>query len=143
MIEELGGRLPPERPHYVMGVGTPEDILHCVRHGIDLFDCVLPTRNARNGTLFTSYGKLRIKNSKFRDDDGPADERCECFVCKKYSRAYLRHLFVSGEILSSILNSYHNLYFYLGLMASIRASIARGELAEFATRFLDGYSERD
>ncbi len=141
LIERLQPALPEDRPRYVMGVGTPEDLLACVRCGMDMFDCVLPTRNARNGTLFTSRGKIRIKNACYRDDPNPLDEACACPVCRRYSRAYLRHLFVSGEILSSVLNSCHNLFFFLDLMRAIRESIVLGSLGEFEKRFLEKYSE--
>jgi queuine tRNA-ribosyltransferase len=106
-----------------MGVGTPEDMLEAVGCGIDMFDCVMPTRNARNGCLFTRFGKLNIKNRRFKNDPAPPDETCGCYTCRNFSRAYLRHLFVSGEILASILNSCHNIYFYLDIMNKIRQAI--------------------
>ncbi len=117
LLEEISGILPAAKPHYLMGVGTPVDIINSVKHGIDMFDCVLPTRNARNGMLFTWDGPVRIKNSIYSMDSQPVDSKCGCPVCRRYSRAYLRHLFISGEILSYTLNSLHNLYFYSELMA--------------------------
>lgn len=111
------------RPRYLMGVGTPLDLIEGVARGVDMFDCVMPTRNARNGSLFTHQGKLSIKQARFKDDSRPLDEQCTCYTCRNFSRAYLRHLFVSGEILSSILNTIHNLHFYLEFMADIRHAI--------------------
>jgi queuine tRNA-ribosyltransferase len=118
--------LPEERPRYLMGVGRPEDLVEAVAAGIDLFDCVMPTRNARNGLLFTSAGRLRIKRQEYRDDPRPLDEHCGCETCRHYSRAYLRHLYVAGEILAARLNTIHNLTFYLGLMRRMREAIAAG-----------------
>jgi queuine tRNA-ribosyltransferase len=115
--------LPQDRPRYLMGVGRPEDIITAIRAGFDMFDCVIPTRNARNGTLFTSHGKVNIKRSDFARDPRPLDERCECHTCRNFSRAYLRHLYMAGEILSSQLNSLHNLYFYHRLMQRCRETI--------------------
>jgi queuine tRNA-ribosyltransferase len=124
--------LPEDRPRYLMGVGRPEDIVSAVRAGFDLFDCVIPTRNARNGTLFTSRGKVSIKRAEFARDPRPLDEACHCYCCQKFSRAYLRHLFMAGEILASQLNSLHNLYFYHRLMERCREAI-RQERADFWT----------
>lgn len=129
-------RLPEARPRYLMGVGRPEDLVESVAGGIDLFDCVMPTRNARNGTLFTSQGKVNIKREQYRSDPRPLDPACICETCAHYSRAYLRHLFVSNEILASRLNTIHNLAFYLGLMRSLREAIAAGTLASFRESFL-------
>ena len=123
--------LPEESPRYLMGVGTPEDILNAVRLGIDLFDCVLPTRNARNGTLFTSFGKLSIKQAQYAEDNRPVDESCHCYTCRHYSRAYLRHLYMANEILSSRLNTIHNLFFYMSFMKKIREAIVEGRLLDF------------
>ncbi|MBZ5698229.1 MAG: tRNA guanosine(34) transglycosylase Tgt [Acidobacteriia bacterium] len=125
--------LPADRPRYLMGVGLPEQLADYVGCGIDMMDCVLPTRNARNGCLFTSAGRVNIKNASYADDPRPLDERCSCIVCRTYSRAYLRHLFLANEILASILNSHHNLAFFLDIMAKIRQAIALGELAEFSS----------
>ncbi|HXC32051.1 MAG TPA: tRNA guanosine(34) transglycosylase Tgt [Verrucomicrobiae bacterium] len=125
--------LPRDRPRYVMGVGYPEQLTDYVRCGVDMMDCVLPTRNARNGCLFTSAGRVHIGNAMYADDPRPLDERCSCMVCRTYSRAYLRHLFQANEILASILNSHHNVAFFLDIMGKIRQAIAFGELAEFSS----------
>ena len=119
--------LPQEQPRYLMGVGKPQDIIDAVRAGFDIFDCVIPTRNARNGTLFTSQGKLNIKRADFASDRRPVDERCDCYTCRTFSRAYLRHLYVAGEILSAQLNTLHNLYFYHRLMEGCRQAIRAGD----------------
>jgi len=132
--------LPKERPRYLMGVGRPEDIMSAVRAGFDLFDCVLPTRNARNGTLFTAHGKLSIKRAEFARDPRPVDETCDCYCCRNFSRAYLRHLYVAGEILSSQLNSLHNLYFYHRLMERCREAIRR-ERTDFWNREADVFAQ--
>jgi len=124
--------LPEERPRHLMGVGRPEDILFAVRCGYDLFDCVIPTRNARNGTLFTSGGKLNIKRAEFANDSRPVDESCDCYPCRNFSRAYLRHLYMAGEILAAQLNSWHNLYFYHRLMERCRQAIQE-ERSDFLT----------
>ena len=123
-------RLPRDKPRYLMGVGYPEDIVEAVAAGVDLFDCVLPTRNARNGNLFTSRGRLVIKNSAWRSDTRPLDEECRCFTCRSYSRAYLRHLYVVKDSLAPRLLSIHNLHYYQRLMARIRNSIEMGTFAE-------------
>lgn len=123
------------KPRYLMGVGLPTDILDAVLHGVDMFDCVIPTRHARNGYLFTAEGTLRIRNARYREDTRPLQEGCSCYTCRNYSRAYLRHLDNCGEILGARLNTIHNLHFYLGLMAGIRASIEAGRLADFAREF--------
>lgn len=126
MLEILGTTaplLPRTRPRYLMGVGTPEDLIRGVAMGVDMFDCVLPTRNARNGCMFTSEGRILIKNAAYADDDRPLDAACTCFTCRRYSRAYLRHLFMAGEYLSATLNTLHNIAFYLDMMRKIRESI--------------------
>jgi len=133
MTAAATAELPADRPRYLMGVGFPEQLADYVACGIDMMDCVLPTRNARNGCLFTSVGRINIKNAIYADDSRPLDERCSCMVCRTYSRAYLRHLFLANEILASILNSHHNIAFYLDIMAKIRQAIAFGELAEFSS----------
>ncbi len=133
MAGETVARLPAERPRYLMGVGYPEDLADYVRLGMDMMDCVLPTRNARNGCLFTSQGRVHIKNAQYANDPRPVDEGCRCPVCRRYSRAYLRHLFLSNEILGAVLNTHHNLYFYLDIMRRIRESIIFGDLAGFST----------
>jgi queuine tRNA-ribosyltransferase len=127
--------LPKDRPRYVMGVAFPQQIADYVRCGVDMMDCVLPTRNARNGCLFTSAGRVNIKNAMYAGDSRPLDEHCSCMVCRTYSRAYLRHLFKANEILASILNSHHNVAFFLDIMGKIRQAIALGELAEFSSEF--------
>ncbi len=141
LIEHLNGLMQEDKPRYVMGVGTPQDLFFCVKQGMDMFDCVLPTRNARNGTLFTSLGPLKIKNARYRFDQEPVDPDCTCLVCRRYTRSYLRHLYISGEIVSSVLNTYHNLYFYLDLMRKIRQSIALNSLTELERKFQDRYAE--
>lgn len=123
--------LPERTPRYLMGVGTPEDILNAVRLGVDFFDCVLPTRNARNGTLFTSSGKISIKQAQYSEDGNPLDETCTCYTCRHYSRAYLRHLYLSKEILSSRLNTIHNLFYYIALLKKIREAIQTGGLLDY------------
>jgi queuine tRNA-ribosyltransferase len=127
--------LQADRPRYVMGVGTPENLMEAVARGVDMFDCVMPTRNARNGVLFTSFGKISIKQSRYTDDPLPIDPACDCYVCRHFSRAYLRHLYMGGEILASMLNTHHNLHYYLSLMAGARAAIELGTFAEFRREF--------
>jgi queuine tRNA-ribosyltransferase len=134
MLTILGETLPflPEKtPRYLMGVGTPEDILDAVMLGVDFFDCVLPTRNARNGTLFTSNGKISIKQAQYGEDKNPVDKQCSCYTCRHYSRAYLRHLYMAKEILSSRLNTIHNIFYYMNFMKEIREAIQRGTLLDF------------
>jgi len=140
ILDHLDPRMPGDRPRYLMGVGTPEDLVEAVRRGVDMFDCVMPTRNARNGYLFTSRGMVRIRNSRFRKDTGPLDPDCDCYTCRNYSRAYLRHLDRTGEILGSRLNTIHNLYYYQKLMAGLREAIAHGRLTDFVADF---YARRD
>jgi queuine tRNA-ribosyltransferase len=129
--------MPKDRPRYLMGVGKPEDIVQAVVRGIDMFDCVIPTRHARNGHLFTSAGVVNIRNSAHQADVGPLDPACSCYTCRNYSRAYLRHLDRCNEILGSRLNTIHNLHFYLDLMRSLRGAIAEGRLAAFARDYLN------
>jgi queuine tRNA-ribosyltransferase len=135
ILAHTAPRLPPDRPRYLMGVGTPEDIVAGVASGIDMFDCVLPTRNARNGWLFTRWGDLKIRNARHRDDTRPIDEACACYACRHFSRAYLHHLDRAKEILGARLATLHNLYYYLTLMRELREAIAAGRLAEHAARF--------
>jgi len=123
IVESTAPLLPWEKPRYLMGVGTPEDLVRAVAMGVDMFDCVLPTRNARNGCLFTSQGRVLIKNAAYAEDEGPLDPNCSCPTCRRYSRAYLRHLFLSGEHLSAVYNTLHNLTFYLDMMRKIRQAI--------------------
>ena len=131
-------RLPTHKPRYLMGVGTPEDLVHGVQAGIDMFDCVMPTRNARNGHLFTRYGDIRIKNAHYKNDPRPLDESCDCYTCRKFSRAYLHHLFRVGEILGAQLNTIHNLHYYQTLMRELRAGITAGNLPETVAAFHAG-----
>jgi len=132
--------LPVNHPRYVMGVGTPENLIEGVARGCDMFDCVMPTRNARNGVLFTNFGKISIKQARYRDDELPLDPDCGCYVCRNYSRAYLRHLYTSREILASVLNTYHNLYYYQQLMAGIRQALEDGCFSDF---YKDFYARRN
>ena len=136
-VENMMPFVDPARPRYLMGVGTPEDIVENVARGVDMFDCVMPTRNARNGTLFTSFGKLGIKNAGFISDHEPIDPHCECYTCKRYSRGYLNHLFRARELTFFRLASIHNLHYYLNLMKQIRAAIKDGKFAEFRREFYE------
>ena len=128
IVEHLARKLPGEKPRYLMGMGTPEDLVHAVRQGIDLFDCVLPTRNARNGWLFTRFGDVKIRNARYRDDARPLDPECGCYACRRFTRAYLHHLQKANEILGARLNTIHNLWYYLELMAALRGAIEAGRL---------------
>jgi queuine tRNA-ribosyltransferase len=139
ILQPLAPLLPAGKPRYLMGSGTPEDILFAVENGMDMFDCVLPSRNARNGTLFTSRGKVKIKNERYKNDPLPLDESCACYTCRNFSRAYLRHLFMSREILASILNTIHNIHFYLDFMTKIRYAIKSQKFIEFKENFLALY----
>ncbi|MFQ5441823.1 MAG: tRNA guanosine(34) transglycosylase Tgt [Thermodesulfobacteriota bacterium] len=130
--------LPEEKPRYLMGVGTPEDLVLGVQAGVDMFDCVMPTRNARNGTLFTRGGKLVIKNSRYERDPEPLEPGCECYTCANYSRAYLRHLFLAGEMLAFRLNTLHNIHYYARLMKDMQKAIGEGLFEAFKRRFLEG-----
>jgi queuine tRNA-ribosyltransferase len=136
VVSHIAPLMPEDEPRYLMGVGTPEDIVNAVTQGIDMFDCVLPTRNARNGQVFTSRGRINIDNARYRDDSRPIDEACACPVCARYSRAYLRHLFTTGEILSSVLTSLHNISFYLDTMGRIRQAITLDAFDEFRHSYL-------
>lgn len=135
MLDYLADILPSNKPHYLMGVGTPEDLVYGVKNGIDMFDCVMPTRNARNGWLFTRFGDIKIKNAKYRDDDTPLDASCTCYTCQNFSRAYLHHLFKIGEILGSRLNTIHNIHYYLTLMAEMREAIRVDMFTTFEALF--------
>jgi queuine tRNA-ribosyltransferase len=143
VLGHIGPRLPDGQPHYLMGSGTPEEILFAVAHGVDMFDCVLPSRNARNGTLFTSNGKVKIKNEKYKLDERPLDESCNCYTCRHVSRAYLRHLYMAREILSAILNTIHNIHFYLDFMGKIRYAIQSAQFSEYEESFLSLYKKGD
>ena len=139
VVNEFGSRLPEEAPRYLMGVGTPEDLLIAVAAGLDMFDCVMPTRNARNGMYFTSHGPLSIKQACFSEDQEPIDAGCDCYTCRNFSRAYLRHLFMAKEILSSVLATIHNLRFYHNLMTGMREAILGGNFQHFKSSFLADY----
>ncbi len=135
VLSHLGPRLPPDKPHYLMGVGTPEDLVAGVASGIDMFDCVMPTRNARNGWMFTRFGDIRIRNARYRDDELPLDNTCGCYTCRNFSRAYLHHLDRTGEMLGGRLNTIHNLYYYHQLMREMRSAIEAGTFAAFEAQF--------
>ncbi len=136
MIESTVPHLPEDQPRYLMGVGTPEDLVEGVERGIDMFDCVMPTRNARNGTFFTSFGKVSIRNAQYERDQQPIDPSCGCYTCRNFTRAYLRHLFNAGEVLALRLGTIHNLFFYLNLMRGMRSSIDQESFQEFKKGFL-------
>jgi queuine tRNA-ribosyltransferase len=140
-LAQIAPKIPTEKPHYLMGVGTPEDLVEGVRLGVDMFDCVMPTRNARNGHLFTASGTLRIRNSRYKSDTNPIDSRCNCYTCSHYSRAYLHHLDRCKEILGARLNTIHNLHYYQSLMASLRKAIEQGKLTNFINHFYQLRSE--
>ena len=135
IVAHIAPRMPADRPRYLMGVGTPEDLVEAVRRGMDMFDCVLPTRNARNGWLFTHRGSLKIRNSAHARDTAPVDDRCGCYTCRNYSRAYLRHLQRANEILGARLATIHNLYYYQSLMRGLREAIAEKRLDDFSEKF--------
>ena len=137
ILAHTGPRLPTDKPRYLMGVGTPEDLVDGVAHGIDMFDCVMPTRNARNGWLFTRFGDIKIKNARHKNEQIPLDETCSCYTCQNFSRAYLHHLHRCGEILGAQLNTIHNLHFYLLLMDDMRSAIETGGFSAFRQRFAD------
>jgi len=138
VVEAIAPLMPSDAPRYLMGVGTPEDLVECVARGIDMFDCVIPTRNGRNGQAFTSRGKLNIKNARWASDTRPLDEACECAVCRRHTRAYLRHLFMAGEMLAAVLLSHHNLACFLDTMRRVRQSIRSDEFTRFRREFLVG-----
>ncbi len=137
VVDEIAPALPAEQPRYLMGVGTPEDLVEAVAHGVDMFDCVLPTRNGRTGQAFTSAGKVNVKNAQWALDTLPLDESCLCSVCRRHSRAYLRHLYMSGEMLASVLLTHHNLAFFLDTMRRVRQSIRSGEFTKFRREFTE------
>jgi queuine tRNA-ribosyltransferase len=142
VVSHTAPLLPQDRPRYLMGTGMPDDLIECVARGIDMFDCVLPTRNGRNGQLLTRHGVLAIKNARYADDLSPPDPECGCYTCRNFSRAYLRHLFVAGEMSSATLNSLHNLYFYLDTMRRIREAIVFGSFEKLRQEFHQTFSRR-
>ncbi|MBU1366104.1 MAG: tRNA guanosine(34) transglycosylase Tgt [Gammaproteobacteria bacterium] len=135
VLAHVAPRLPVHKPRYLMGVGTPEDLVRSVKAGIDMFDCVMPTRNARNGHLFTRFGDVKIKNARYKLDTGPLDPTCTCYTCSQFTRSYLHHLFRHGEILGGMLNTIHNLHFYQAIMAEMRAAIESGTFDEWSAAF--------
>ncbi len=135
ILAHTAPRLPTNKPRYLMGVGTPEDLVNGVKNGIDMFDCVMPTRNARNGHLFTRFGDVKIKNARYKMDTGPLDPSCTCYTCTQFTRSYLHHLFRNGEILGGMLNTIHNLHFYQTIMAEMRAAIESGKLETWSATF--------
>jgi queuine tRNA-ribosyltransferase len=140
MLEVMDGivhQLPQDKPRYLMGVGTPEDLVEGVARGIDMFDCVMPTRNARNGWLFTRYGDVKIRNAKYKNDLRPVDPTCDCYACRGFTRAYLHHLQKVNEILGARLNSIHNLHYYLNLMQEIRDALDTGNFAAWREKFYE------
>ena len=143
IVAHTGPRLPRDAPRYLMGVGTPEDLVDAVSHGFDMFDCVLPTRNARNGWLFTRAGDVKIKNARHREDTGPLDPACGCYACRNFSRAYLHHLHRANEILGARLNTIHNLHYYLELMRAMRAAIGAGTFAAWRKEFAAERSQEE
>ena len=140
VIENIAPLMPADRPRYLMGVGTPEDLIEAVARGVDMFDCVLPTRNGRTGQAFTSRGKLNVKNAQWARDQRPLDEACSCAVCGRHSRSFLRHLYMSGEMLGGILLTHHNLAFFLDTMRRVRQAIRSGEFTSFRQEFIDSVS---
>ena len=140
VIEDIAPRMPADKPRYLMGVGTPEDLIEAVARGVDMFDCVLPTRNGRNGQAFTARGRLNIKNTRYAVDQGPLDEACECSVCRRHSRAFLRHLYQSEEMLAGILLTHHNLAFFLDTMRRVRQAIRSGQFAKFRREYTEQLS---
>jgi queuine tRNA-ribosyltransferase len=143
VLEFLAPKMPVDRPRYLMGVGTPEDLIEAVSRGVDMFDCVMPTRNGRTGGAFTSRGKINIRNAKFATDNEPIDPDCGCSVCKRYSRGYLRHLYQAGEMNAAIMISHHNLAFFLDTMDRVRQSIKSGRFARFRSEFLSKLRENE
>ena len=143
IVAHTAPRLPREAPRYLMGVGTPEDLVESVAQGVDMFDCVLPTRNARNGWLFTRHGDVKIKNARHRDDDAPLDPQCSCYTCRNFSRAYLHHLHRTNEILGARLNTLHNLHYYLELMGEMREAIEAGQFVSWEEGFSRGRSAQE
>ena len=143
VLDFVAPKMPVDAPRYLMGVGTPEDLIEAVNCGVDMFDCVIPTRNGRTGSAFTSRGKINIRNAKFADDDGPLDQDCDCSVCTRYSLGYLRHLYQAGEMTAAILISHHNVYFFLDTMRRVRESIKTGSFQAFRKDFLGKLAENE
>ncbi len=142
IVSQTTACLPAQQPRYLMGTGTPADLVESVARGVDMFDCVLPTRNARNGQLFTAGGRINIKNARYAEDQRPVDPDCACYTCRTFSRAYLRHLFLAGEIAAATLNTLHNLNFYLDTMRGIRDAIAFGRFESFRLAFHQRWSRQ-
>ena len=140
IIEDIAPRMPSDKPRYLMGVGTPEDLVESVARGVDMFDCVLPTRNGRNGQAFTSRGRLNIKNARFATDTRPLDDACKCSVCQRHSRAFIRHLYSAGEMLAGILLTHHNLAFFLDTMKAVRQAIRSDQFGKFRREFTERLS---
>jgi queuine tRNA-ribosyltransferase len=143
VLDHIASKMPADAPRYLMGVGTPEDLLQAVSNGVDMFDCVMPTRNGRTGGVFTSAGKINIRNAKYAEDQEPLDHECPCSVCKRYSRAYLRHLYQAGEMTAATMISHHNLAYYLDLMRQTRDAISNGKFAEFKMATLAKLTENE
>ena len=143
VVDEIAPSLPAQQPRYLMGVGTPEDLVEAVARGVDMFDCVLPTRNGRTGQAFTSIGKVNVKNAQWAVDTRPLDKSCRCSVCRRHSRAYLRHLYLSGEMLASILLTHHNLAFFLDTMRAVRQAIRSGDFTNFRREFTEQLNARE
>jgi queuine tRNA-ribosyltransferase len=135
ILQHMAPRMPKDKPRYLMGVGTPEDIVDAVLLGVDMFDCVMPTRNARNGWLFTRHGTVKIRNAQYRSDMAPLDAQCSCYTCRNFTRSYLHHLYRAGEILGARLNTIHNLHYYQELMQGLRLAIETGQLTQFVQEF--------
>ena len=135
MLQHVGPRLPANKPHYLMGVGTPEDLVAGVSNGVDMFDCVMPTRNARNGWIFTRFGDVKIKNARYKDDKEPLDSTCSCYACRNFSRAYLHHLNRTQEILGARLNTIHNLHYYLDIMRQMREALDEDSFHAWTLQF--------
>jgi queuine tRNA-ribosyltransferase len=142
VVAHTAPQLPEDQPRYLMGTGMPDDLIECVARGIDMFDCVLPTRNARTGQLITSRGPLAIKNARYAEDMSPPDPGCGCYTCQRFSRAYLRHLFIAGEMTAATLNSLHNIHFYLDTMRRIREAIVFGSFEKLRREFHQTFSRR-
>jgi len=141
MIELMDELLPKEQPRYLMGVGTPSDLIQAVQRGVDMFDCVMPTRNARNGQLFTDFGKVNIRNEKYKSDFNPIDENCDCETCQNFTRSYLRHLFNIKEVLGLRLATIHNLHYYLNLMELMRSHIQKGDFQNWSQQYLNNLTK--